>query len=63
LKGLQFVGERLLEVEEGARSLPSAGVPEGCDPDIGGVEVPQEICSLVGADRGERGGGGETAVL
>jgi hypothetical protein len=47
LKGFQFVRERLLEVEEGARGLTGAGMPEGSDPNVGGVEVPQEVSGLV----------------
>jgi hypothetical protein len=63
LKGLQFVWKGLLEVEEGARGLTGAGMPEGSDPNVGSVEVPKEVSGLVGVDRGERLGRGEAAEL
>jgi hypothetical protein len=63
LKGLKFKREGLLEVEEGAGGLASAGMPESSDPNVGSVEVSQEISGLVCVDGRERLGRGEAAVL
>ena len=46
----------LLEIEEGPRGLPCAGMPKGADPNVGGVKVLEEVCGLLCVDGSEGGG-------
>ena len=63
LKRFDLVVEWLLEVEEGARSLTGACGAEGGDPNIGGVEVAQEVCGVTGVNGREGGRSSEASAL